>query len=117
MLLWKRIILSIKKKLYESLHYKKDNFDISNITINIRKNNIPKKEYIEKIKYNKFWAGDLEISETGEISRFNIIKIKKLKRVYLLHYLFIKYMIICIIIIQIGRMPDAQFPFVQFFLN
>ena len=40
---------SIRQKIYESLHKKKDQYNNNGITINIGNINTPIKEYIEKI--------------------------------------------------------------------
>ena len=71
---------SIRQKIYESLHKKKDQYNNNGITINIGNINTPIKEYIEKIQNRNFWAGDLELSESTEIYKINIIIYKLLKR-------------------------------------
>ena len=61
------------------MHNKKDKFN-NGITINIRNNNILIKEYIEKIQNRQFWDGDLELCESSELYKINIIIYKLLKR-------------------------------------
>ena len=71
---------ALRQKIYKSLHNKSEQYNNSGITINIGNINIPIKEYIEKIQNKNFWAGDLELSETNELYKMNIIVYKVLKR-------------------------------------
>ena len=54
---------------------KRKNYFINNgISIEITHNrNVLVADYIDNIKFKKFWAGDLEINESVEIYNINIV--------------------------------------------
>ena len=65
--------MNIRKKIYEYLEDKKEEFLKNSLTITRNNETILIYNYIDEIKYTSNWAGDLEISATYICYNCNII--------------------------------------------